>query len=331
MMYVLCSGCSKTQQNNTAVTTTASYDEIMKTENDETKSISESTEEYALQQLQKVQLTLLDAWRTDDPENYFVKYFSTQRKNRGDENLKATAITYVVLMEYQDMDNGWTDDHLPEIEPLKADGTEQKIQYYGQVYGGQSCIVVCTVDESTLLEKALVQIKDSILDICVNGEATKHSEKNYEYAKKVFYKPDAMRYMKDRWYIMLNDWKSATGSGYHEGKNYSYVDYSTEYVPISGGLDAVLTVDDIDVTIGSQYDTELYSSQVYVNDSEFCEPKSADYVTRVVQHIVLDEDAAKQKYGEIDWEQVTDQETLIRKTTLMKCQEQEFWKGALQE
>ena len=35
MMYVLCSGCSKTQQNNTAVTTTASYDEIMKTENDE--------------------------------------------------------------------------------------------------------------------------------------------------------------------------------------------------------------------------------------------------------------------------------------------------------
>ena len=38
MMYVLCSGCSKTQQNNTAVTTTASYDEIMKTENDETKS-----------------------------------------------------------------------------------------------------------------------------------------------------------------------------------------------------------------------------------------------------------------------------------------------------
>ena len=93
MMYVLCSGCSKTQQNNTAVTTTASYDEIMKTENDETKSISESTEEYALQQLQKVQLTLLDAWRTDDPENYFVKYFSTQRKNRGDENLKATAIT----------------------------------------------------------------------------------------------------------------------------------------------------------------------------------------------------------------------------------------------
>ena len=292
MMYVLCSGCSKTQQNNTAVTTTASYDEIMKTENDETKSISESTEEYALQQLQKVQLTLLDAWRTDD--------------------------------------------HLPEIEPLKADGTEydwteQKIQYYGQVYGGQSCIVVCTVDESTLFEKALVQIKDSILDICVNGEATKHSEKNYEYAKKVFYKPDAMRYMKDRWYIMLNDWKSATGSGYHEGKNYSYVDYSTEYVPISGGLDAVLTVDDIDVTIGSQYDTELYSSQVYVNDSEFCEPKSADYVTRVVQHIVLDEDAAKQKYGEIDWEQVTDQETLIRKTTLMKCQEQEFWKGALQE
>ena len=239
-------------------------------------------------------------------------------------------------MEYQDMDNGWTDDHLPEIEPLKADGTEydwteQKIQYYGQVYGGQSCIVVCTVDESTLFEKALVQIKDSILDICVNGEATKHSEKNYEYAKKVFYKPDAMRYMKDRWYIMLNDWKSATGSGYHEGKNYSYVDYSTEYVPISGGLDAVLTVDDIDVTIGSQYDTELYSSQVYVNDSEFCEPKSADYVTRVVQHIVLDEDAAKQKYGEIDWEQVTDQETLIRKTTLMKCQEQEFWKGALQE
>ena len=302
----------------------------------ETKHYQSQQKNMHCSSYQKVQLTLLDAWRTDDPENYFVKYFSTQRKNRGDENLKATAITYVVLMEYQDMDNGWTDDHLPEIEPLKADGTEydwteQKIQYYGQVYGGQSCIVVCTVDESTLLEKALVQIKDSILDICVNGEATKHSEKNYEYAKKVFYKPDAMRYMKDRWYIMLNDWKSATGSGYHEGKNYSYVDYSTEYVPISGGLDAVLTVDDIDVTIGSQYDTELYSSQVYVNDSEFCEPKSADYVTRVVQHIVLDEDAAKQKYGEIDWEQVTDQETLIRKTTLMKCQEQEFWKGALQE
>ena len=34
MMYVLCSGCSKTQQNNIAVTTTASYNEIMKTEND---------------------------------------------------------------------------------------------------------------------------------------------------------------------------------------------------------------------------------------------------------------------------------------------------------
>lgn len=81
MMYVLCSGCSKTQQDNTAATITASYDEIMKTENDETKSISESTEEYALQQLQKVQLTLLDAWRTDDPENYFVKYFSTVNCN----------------------------------------------------------------------------------------------------------------------------------------------------------------------------------------------------------------------------------------------------------
>lgn len=337
MMYVLCSGCSKTQQDNTAATITASYDEIMKTENDETKSISESTEEYASQQLQKVQLTLLDAWRTDDPENYFVKYFSTQRKNRGDENLKATATTYVVLMEYQDMDNGWTDDHLPEIELIKADGTEydwteQKIQYYGQVYGGQSCIVVCTVDESTLLEKALVQIKDSVLDtVFVNGESAKDSEKNYEYAKTVFYEPDYMRYMKDRWYIMLNDWKSATGSGYHEGKNYSYVDYSTEYAPVSRGLDAVLTADDIDVIIGSQYDTDLYSSQVYVNDSEFCEPKSADYITKIVQHIVLDEDATKQKYGDIDWDQVTDQEALIRKTTLMKCQEQEFWKGTLQE
>lgn len=342
MMYVLCSGCSKTQQNNTAVTTTASYDEIMKTENDETKSISESTEaesteEYALKQLQKVHLTLLDAWTTNDSQNYFVKYFSNQRKNRGDENLNATATTYVVLMEYSDMDTEWTDDHLPKIEPLKADGTEydwteQKIQYYGQAYGGQSCIAVCTVDEPAFYEKALVQIKDSVLDtIFVNVEAAKDSEKNYEYAQKVFYKPDSMRYVKDRWYIMIGDWKSATGSGYHEGKNYSYVDYSTEYVPISGGLDAVLTVDDIDVTIGSQYDTELYSSQVYVNDSEFCEPKSADYVTRVVQHIVLDEDAAKQKYGEIDWEQVTNQETLIRKTTLMKCQEQELWKGALQE
>lgn len=293
MMYVLCSGCSKTQQDNTAATITASYDEIMKTENDETKSISESTEEYALQQLQKVQLTLLDAWRTDD--------------------------------------------HLPEIELIKADGTEydwteQKIQYYGQVYGGQSCIVVCTVDESTLLEKALVQIKDSVLDtVFVNGESAKDSEKNYEYAKTVFYEPDYMRYMKDRWYIMLNDWKSATGSGYHEGKNYSYVDYSTEYAPVSRGLDAVLTADDIDVIIGSQYDTDLYSSQVYVNDSEFCEPKSADYITKIVQHIVLDEDAKKQKYGDIDWDQVTDQEALIRKTTLMKCQEQEFWKGTLQE
>ncbi len=293
MMYVLCSGCSKTQQDNTAATITASYDEIMKTENDETKSISESTEEYALQQLQKVQLTLLDAWRTDD--------------------------------------------HLPEIELIKADGTEydwteQKIQYYGQVYGGQSCIVVCTVDESTLLEKALVQIKDSVLDtVFVNGESAKDSEKNYEYAKTVFYEPDYMRYMKDRWYIMLNDWKSATGSGYHEGKNYSYVDYSTEYAPVSRGLDAVLTADDIDVIIGSQYDTDLYSSQVYVNDSEFCEPKSADYITKIVQHIVLDEDATKQKYGDIDWDQVTDQEALIRKTTLMKCQEQEFWKGTLQE
>ena len=178
----------------------------------------------------------------------------------------------------------------------------------------------------------MVQIKDSVLDtVFVNGESAKDSEKNYEYAKTVFYEPDYMRYMKDRWYIMLNDWKSATGSGYHEGKNYSYVDYSTEYAPVSRGLDAVLTADDIDVIIGSQYDTDLYSSQVYVNDSEFCEPKSADYITKIVQHIVLDEDATKQKYGDIDWDQVTDQEALIRKTTLMKCQEQEFWKGTLQE
>lgn len=50
MMYVLCYGCSKTQQNNIAVTTT-------------------------------------------DSQNYFVKYFSKQRKNRGDENLNATATT----------------------------------------------------------------------------------------------------------------------------------------------------------------------------------------------------------------------------------------------
>ena len=70
----------KTQQDNTAATITASYDEIMKTRNDETKSISESTKEYALQQLQKVQLTLLDAWRTDDPENYFVKYISQHKE-----------------------------------------------------------------------------------------------------------------------------------------------------------------------------------------------------------------------------------------------------------
>ena len=343
MMYVLCSGCSKTQQKDTAFTTTASYDEIMKTENDESKSILESTEtteskeEYALQQLQKVQLTLLDVWTTNDSQNYFVKYFSEQRKNRGAGNLNAAATTYVVLMEYPDMDAEWTDVHLPKIKPLKADGTEydwteQKIQYYGQAYGGQSCIVVCTVDESVLPEKALLQIKDSVLDtVFINGEAARDSEKNYEYAKTVFYKPDSMRYMKDRWYIMLNDWKSATGSGYHEGKNYSYVDYSTEYAPVSRGLDAVLTADDIDVIIGSQYDTDLYSSQVYVNDSEFCEPKSADYITKIVQHIVLDEDAAKQKYGDIDWDQVTDQEALIRKTTLMKCQEQEIWKGALQE
>lgn len=75
MMYVLCSGCSKTQQNNIAVTTTASYNEIMKTENDKTKSISESTEaeskeEYALKQLQKVHLTLLGVWTTNDSQNY---------------------------------------------------------------------------------------------------------------------------------------------------------------------------------------------------------------------------------------------------------------------
>ena len=75
MMYVLCSGCSKTQQKDTAFTTTASYDEIMKTENDESKSILESTEtteskeEYALQQLQKVQLTLLDVWTTNDSQS----------------------------------------------------------------------------------------------------------------------------------------------------------------------------------------------------------------------------------------------------------------------
>ena len=39
-----------------------------------------SEKEYAMQQLESVQVILLDAWTTDNPENYFVRYFSAQRK-----------------------------------------------------------------------------------------------------------------------------------------------------------------------------------------------------------------------------------------------------------
>lgn len=340
LMCAFTSGCTGIQKNTVTVATDEAYTkQQIVAENSEatsTPNLSEATtesEEYAEQQLQKVHLTLLDAWTTDDPNNHFVEQFSYQRKIKGEEETSPTATTYIILMEYPDMDDEWVSDHLPEIEPLKTDGseydwTEQVVRYYGQSYGGQSCIVVCTVDEATPSETVSVQIKDSILDnVFVKGVATADLEKGYEYAKTIFYQPDSMIYIKDRWYIMTLDWKSASGSGYHEGKNYRYVDYSTEYTPISAGLDAVLTSDDVDVTIDSQYDTELYSSEVYVNDSDICYHKSEEYITKITQRIVLDEDIAKQRYGDdIDWDQIADEEWQIRKATVMSCQGQEFWK-----
>ena len=101
-------GCVKAQKNV----------EITSTESEVTENTIEGTtssgmlematvseKEYALQQLEGVQVTLLDSWTTDDPENYFVKYFSEQRKNREEENTDTSATTYVILMEYPEIDN----------------------------------------------------------------------------------------------------------------------------------------------------------------------------------------------------------------------------------
>lgn len=188
-------GCVKAQKNV----------EITSTESEVTENTIEGTtssgmlematvseKEYALQQLEGVQVTLLDSWTTDDPENYFVKYFSEQRKNREEENTDTSATTYVILMEYPEMDNEWKSSHLPELCPLKEDETtyswtDQSVNYYGRNYGGKSTIVVCTVDEPCSEEKVPVRIKDSRFDdVFLDKEASKDQQKDFEYAKSVF-------------------------------------------------------------------------------------------------------------------------------------------------
>lgn len=176
-MCVFTSGCADVQKNTATVATGETYtpqqqietESIEATTLDLPEATTESKEEYAEQQLQKVHLTLLDSWTTNDPKNYFVEYFSEQRKVKGEEEPSPTAATYIILMEYPDMDVEWVEHHLPKIKPFKTDGTEydwseQVVRYYGQSYGGQSCIAVCTVDEETPSETVSVQIKDSILD-----------------------------------------------------------------------------------------------------------------------------------------------------------------------
>ena len=326
-------GCVKAQKNV----------EITSTESEVTENTIEGTtssgilematvseKEYALQQLEGVQVTLLDSWTTDDPENYFVKYFSEQRKNREEENTDTSATTYVILMEYPEMDNEWKSSHLPELCPLKEDETtyswtDQSVNYYGRNYGGKSTIVVCTVDEPCSEEKVPVQIKDSRFDdVFLDKEASKDQQKDFEYAKSVFSEPDALNYIKDRWYVTVNDWKSSSGSGNHEGKDYSYVNYTTAYAPISVGLDTVLTSADVTATVGCSYDTDIYSVQIYVNDPEYCDSMDVEYVTNITERIIQDEDAARQKYGEIDFDQTTKDWEEIRKMTVLSCQEQKF-------
>lgn len=144
------------------------------------------------------------------------------------------------------------------------------------------------------------------------------------YAKSVFSEPDALNYIKDRWYVTVNDWKSSSGSGNHEGKDYSYVNYTTAYAPISVGLDTVLTSADVTATVGCSYDTDIYSVQIYVNDPEYCDSMDVEYVTNITERIIQDEDAARQKYGEIDFDQTTKDWEEIRKMTVLSCQEQKF-------
>ena len=170
-----------------------------------------------------------------------------------------------------------------------------------------------------------VRIKDSRFDdVFLDKEASKDQQKDFEYAKSVFSEPDALNYIKDRWYVTVNDWKSSSGSGNHEGKDYSYVNYTTAYAPISVGLDTVLTSADVTATVGCSYDTDIYSVQIYVNDPEYCDSMDVEYVTNITERIIQDEDAARQKYGEIDFDQTTKDWEEIRKMTVLSCQEQKF-------
>ena len=216
-----------------------------------------SEKEYAMQQLESVQVILLDAWTTDNPENYFVRYFSAQRKYIG-EDTDVSVTTYVILMEYPEMDNEWKFARLPKFIPLKEGGSvfdwmQQNINYYRQSYGGKTAKVVCTVDYPGTTEKARVRILDSRFDdVFLDKEISKDQQKDFQYAKTGFSEPDALNYIKDRWYITVNDWKSSSGSVKHNGKNYSYVNYTTSYAPVSVGLDKVFTSDDVAVTVGCQ-------------------------------------------------------------------------------
>lgn len=49
-----------------------------------------------------------------------------------------------------------------------------------------------------------------------------------------------------------------------------------------------------------------------------------EYVTNITERIIQDEDAARQKYGEIDFDQTTKDWEEIRKMTVLSCQEQKF-------
>lgn len=282
-----------------------------------------------MQQLESVQVILLDSCTTDNPENYFVRYFSAQRKYIG-EDTDVSVTTYVILMEYPEMDNEWKSARLPKLIPLKEGGKafdwmQQNINYYRQSYGEKSAIVVCAVDHSGTTEKARVRILDSRFDdVFLDKEISKDQQKDFQYAKTGFSEPDALNYIKDRWHITVNDWKSSSGSVKHNGKNYSYVNYTTLYAPVSVGLDKVLTSDDVAVTVGCQYDQKIYSVKVYVNDPEQCDSLNAEYATSITERIIQDEDAVMQKYGEVDFNQTAKEWAEIRKATVMSCQGQEF-------
>lgn len=47
-------------------------------------------------------------------------------------------------------------------------------------------------------------------------------------------------------------------------------------------------------------------------------------LTNITERIIQDEDAARQKYGEIDFDQTTKDWEEIRKMTVLSCQEQKF-------